>query len=434
MSNALAIAGVTAVMRDLLNNGLIDHRVTDAMGQGVEVTALAPDLITTQGAGARAQLNLFLYQVSFNAAWRNVDLPSMNARGACTANPPLALDLHYLVTAYGTLDLQAEVLLGYAMQLLHETPGLTREAIRVALAPPSVDASLLPTIYQALRASALADQVELLKITPAVLPGDEMSRLWTAVQTHYRPSVPYVVSVVLIESQRAARSPLPVLTRGPRDAITGVEQGIVASTDLSSPYPDITAVSPPNRQRAAQPGDSVDIAGTRLDGANRNVLLTHPRLHFTRSVPAAAGNAANRLSFVVPNDPVNLPAGTYVLAVSVERPGEAFAREAGPLLLAIAPRITSPLPMAVVRDAQGTALVTLSCEPQLRPDQRIALLLGSREVPGSVAAQTDTLTFTVPRAEAGTHHVRLRVDGVESLLVDRSLTPPRFFDRRITIT
>ena len=40
MSNALAIAGVSAVVRDLLNNGFIDHRVTDAMGQGVTVTAV----------------------------------------------------------------------------------------------------------------------------------------------------------------------------------------------------------------------------------------------------------------------------------------------------------------------------------------------------------------------------------------------------------
>ena len=47
MSNALAIAGVTAVLRDLLDSGLIDHEVTDAMGQGVSVTAVAPDPITT---------------------------------------------------------------------------------------------------------------------------------------------------------------------------------------------------------------------------------------------------------------------------------------------------------------------------------------------------------------------------------------------------
>ena len=40
MSNALAIAGVTAVLKDLLNNGLIDHNVTGAVG-GVGSVAVA---------------------------------------------------------------------------------------------------------------------------------------------------------------------------------------------------------------------------------------------------------------------------------------------------------------------------------------------------------------------------------------------------------
>src|SRR5213078_3461702 len=147
---------------------------TDAMGQGVTVTAVAPDLVQTTGADARPRLNIFLYQVTFNGALRNNDLPSRNDRGERISNPSLALDLHYLITAYGVQDLQAEVLLSYAMQLLHETPILTREAIRIALAPPGVDAALLPTIYQALRASALADQIETLKITPASVNSDEL--------------------------------------------------------------------------------------------------------------------------------------------------------------------------------------------------------------------------------------------------------------------
>src|SRR5262245_49917777 len=100
MSNALAIAGVTAVVRDLLDSGLIDHQITDAMGQGVTVSALAPDLIRIEGADARPQLNVFLHQVTHNAAWRNVDLPSRGKNGERLRNPPLALDLHYLVTAY----------------------------------------------------------------------------------------------------------------------------------------------------------------------------------------------------------------------------------------------------------------------------------------------------------------------------------------------
>ena len=35
MSNALAIAGVTAALKDLLDSGLIDQAVTDTLGAGV---------------------------------------------------------------------------------------------------------------------------------------------------------------------------------------------------------------------------------------------------------------------------------------------------------------------------------------------------------------------------------------------------------------
>src|SRR4051794_27104830 len=126
MSSALAIASVTAVLKDLLNNGIIDRDLVSALG-GVTVTALPPDRIDTSANNRQSQLNLFLYQVTPNAEWRN----------AKNSSAPLALDLHYLLTAYGASEFHGEILLGYGMQLLHETPILPIEAIRRALAPPT---------------------------------------------------------------------------------------------------------------------------------------------------------------------------------------------------------------------------------------------------------------------------------------------------------
>ena len=68
------------------------------------------------------------------------------------SNPPLGIDLHYLVTAYGTDQLHSEILLGAGMQMLHETPFLTRDAVRDSLAA-------LPAPLQSLSGSALAEQV-----------------------------------------------------------------------------------------------------------------------------------------------------------------------------------------------------------------------------------------------------------------------------------
>ncbi len=50
-----------------------------------------------------------------------------------------------------------------------------------------------------------------MRITLQPLSVEEISKLWTAFQTQFRTSVSYQVSVVLIESQRPAKTPLPVL-------------------------------------------------------------------------------------------------------------------------------------------------------------------------------------------------------------------------------
>ena len=99
MSNALAIAGVTAVLRDLLNDGLINHDVSGVLGSSVTVSALPPDRVVPASGTEASQLNLFLYQVTPNPGWRNDGLPSRDATGRLRlSNPPLALDLHYLLS------------------------------------------------------------------------------------------------------------------------------------------------------------------------------------------------------------------------------------------------------------------------------------------------------------------------------------------------
>jgi hypothetical protein len=205
---------VTAVLKNLLDNGLIDDEVTSAVGS-VMVTALAPDLISLEKTST-SQLNLFLYQVTPNQGWRNVGLPSHDAQGERRSNPPLALDLHYLITAYGSKDLHAEILLGYALQILHEVPVLPRAAIRRALGVSGLvedPGNALPAELEALGASGLAEQVETIKITPEEFGTEELSKLWSAFQSRYRPSAAYHASVVLIESERSTRVPLPVRDR-----------------------------------------------------------------------------------------------------------------------------------------------------------------------------------------------------------------------------
>jgi hypothetical protein len=64
------------------------------------------------------------------------------------------------------------------------------------------------------------------------------------------------------------------------------------------------------------------------------------------------------------------------------------------------------------------------------------LLVGDAEVPAQPhATRTDTLTFVAGPIAPGEYPVRLRVDGVDSLLVDGSSTPPVFDPtQKVTIT
>jgi uncharacterized protein DUF4255 len=199
MSSALGIAAVTAVLKNLLDNRLIEQGVAASLGD-VTVSALPPDRIPT-GADERSQLNLFLYRLTPNSAWR-VRPDRAGVKSTPGGPPPLALDLHYLLSAYGEQDLQAEILLGYGVQTLHEAGTLERDAIRAALAAiaPNGSAGVVPPARAALSSSRLAEAVERIEVTPEFLGTEEVSRLWSTLQARYRPSAAYKVSAVLIEA------------------------------------------------------------------------------------------------------------------------------------------------------------------------------------------------------------------------------------------
>ena len=430
MSSPLAVAAVTAVLRDLLNNGLIDHNITGALGNNVTVTAVAPDTIALDASNARTQLNLFLHQVTPNAGWRNAGLPSRDARGARMSNPPLALDLHYLLTAYGSAELHSEILLGYAMHLLHETPVLDRQAIHTALAGGTVDGSILPPAFQALSASDLADQVEQIKITPEAMGVEEMSKLWAALQAHYRPTAAYHLSVVLIEAQRAMRGALPVLTRGSRDPVSGRERGVVAGASLIPPYPTLTDIVLPKRQVAAQQGDALSLEGHHLEGSNVRVRLAHPRLANPIEINLGTNANGERIAITLPDDAAAhaaWPPGTWDVNVILQRPGETVDRSTNSLPLLLAPRLDVAASNAVRNAVTGVVTITLVFTPEVRPGQKLSLNAGGHEaLAHNLTAQTGTLDFMFPDLGAGQQWLRLRADGADSLLLDRSTTPPKF--------
>lgn len=442
MSSALAIAGVTAVLRDVLNDGMVNHNVSGVLGSSVTVSVLAPDRVVTPNTSEASQINLFLYLVTPNPGWRNERLPTQDGSGRLRlANAPLALDLHYLLSVYSGGDLHAEILLGYAMQLLHEAPVLTRGAIRRALNPsPDVGAALPPAL-RALADTGLESQIELVKLTPEVLNTEEMSKLWTAMQSNFRPTAAYVASVVLIEARQAARSALPVLSRGAVDPASGRERGIQVLADLLPPLPALIAAVPPARQPAAAIGDIVALQGRHLAGSAREVVLNNDLLgvevHIPALPPAPEGGDA-LIEFSLEGQQETLPAGIYRVTARLVRAGETAPRDTNRLVLALAPRMTN-LPLAVARGPDGSAAFTIEFTPLLQPGQNALLVLGQQQyapLPGAVLPAA-TLDFDIVAAPAGEHLARLSIDGLDSPLLDLSAdppAPPAYNDQRLTIT
>jgi hypothetical protein len=440
MSSALAIASVTAVLRDLLNDGLINKDITSVVGN-VIVSALPPDRIDVSSNDQQSQLNLFLYQVTPNAAWRNVGLPSRNSNGDRISNPPLALNLHYLLTAYGAQDLHAEILLGYGMQLFHETPVLPRKAINQALQNPSQvgSGSGLPSEMRALLTSELAEQVEQIKIVPETLNTEEISRMWSAFQAHYRPTAAYQASVVLIESKQSTKTALPVKER--QVHVIPFNQPVIDEIRSQAQTGDPIEINKP-----ILPGHNLVLVGHRL--SSDHVLLDIGGVEVT---PAASDIGPEQI--IVPVPATLKPGVQGVQVVHSKEMGNppALHRVFESNLAAFVLR-----PVIDPANVQFTAgpgddpidgIVSFIVEPPVGDAQRVMLILNeiapvaSPPVASSGASYSflapsrtnvspplnppdSTQIFDIPikGVKAGTYLVRVQIDGAESPLTAHAVT------------
>lgn len=420
MTSALAIAGVTRVLLDLLNDGIVDHDVAAAVGAAINVRALPPDRLQTLVTDASPTLNVFLHRVTPNPGWTNADLPLRNARGVLTRAPLLALDLHYLVTAFGFDDLQAEILLGFAMRTLHENPILSRAQITRALSPAPAVAGGLPPALEALDRSGLADQVEQIKVTADYLTTEEMTRIWSSFLTQYRPTTAYRATVVLIESELPSRTARPVLQVGP-DA-----RGATVFPSLRPPLPVLNRVILPARQPSVRLGETFTVEGANLDGVLVEARIAHARLPTPITLAPDPGGTASAVSFTIPDTPASRAAwaaGPAMLTLGVQGATDPAPRETNGLGLMVAP--TPDFAAAAVNRVGDEVVVDLPVRPDLRDGQEIRLTLGADTAQAQPlgAPQAATAQFRFGDLAAGAYLSWLRVDSVDSWFILRDLPP-----------
>jgi hypothetical protein len=278
-----------------------------------------------------------------------------------------------------------------------------------------------------------------------------MSKLWTTFQTQYRVSTTYQASVVLLESTRATKSPLPVLMRGEGD------RGVDVTPEFPPVLEGIEYRDLRNQESALTAGrlnEIVTIRGERLPTARVELLIRDPNRRTTPTRPDADIIArlaplpgSNKKQIVVELDEAR---GNWVSgplqAILEWRSNAGKLRRSVPLFLALAPVIHDDSgPTAVVTTPAGNRRITIRSNPPIArlPDQSlpdVTLLLspmGAEKPPNPVPvldrnrnASNSELAFDVRSVPPGDYRLRLRIDTVESIVMKRDGLRLEFDERQ----
>ena len=369
-------------------------------------------------------MNVFLFEATTNAAFRNVDLPTRRSDGSLIQRPKVALDLHYLINFYGDeLELVPQRLLGSVARALHSQPLLTRQQI---------NATISSGTFSFLASSDLADDVELVKFTPLPLSIEELSKLWSfLLQTPYALSMVYIGTMVLIEGEETPRQVLPV--KQPLVTVLPFQQPLLQK--LSSLTP---GQQQPNDTQPVVLSSTLIVQGRYLQSSN--AVSTLVKISGQPAQYTPFNNDPNTLSVTLPPTLFAGVQGVQViqqLLLGDPDPAKGKAHdgfESNVLPFVLHPTVAQINKSNVQVDGNGnySADAQVRVSPQIDVRQRVTLLLN--ELPGTsnpsaysfVAGAhpilTDTITIPISGVKASTYVVRVQIDGAESL-IDASNNP-----------
>jgi hypothetical protein len=411
-----AIGGVSATLRTLLRDRM-------ELPGGVSLNSLRVSISTPQAesedSDREPRVNLFLYRVSEHAALKNQEIPGRGAGGGY-GRPPLSLELHYLLTTYGsTSTIDEEIgdetlghfLLGSAMRVLHDTPVVGERLVTTRVVP----------LGQPILHASLVAEFEQVKLTLDPLSLEDITKVWTALTRPYRLSAAYRVSVVQIESQLARRFPQPVgepPPAGPRLYPVPLRRPQIREVNTRRPG------DPPGQLRPlphARLGDTLVLLGQSL--AAPALRLVVEGFDASASVLLAR---ADRVDALVPDAPALQPGVLRVYLVHEVLMGEppvahgGFQSNLGVFMLV--PRIDSQ----TANLGANPRTLRLDGARLFHPERENLTLVGDTLIPATeyVAAASGSITMNLPATlGSGEYPVRVRVNGAESI-DDVSLTIP----------
>lgn len=351
MSDFRAIGGVSASLQALLQDRMDLPDGVTSVPITISTPRLAKDDVPVK---EDPRVNLFLYRVGENAYLQSQEIPGQGNSGAF-GFPPLSLNLHYLVTAFGSQTVSdtsayfdetiAQFLLGSAMRVLRDYAVLTEELLTTK---PPIGAQILHP--------SLLGAYEKVKLTLEPVSLEDATKVWVALTLRYRLSAAYSITVVQIESKSKRTFPrlvgappsiYPPLS--PFPAVPGpyIPVNVFSSPFLSNVYVRRLGSTVEQQYAFASVGDTLILLGSGFSGSQVSASLDNVMVPVTPLTP-------NRIEVVVPDavipgvgpiSPIDiLEPGSQPVAVVIANPQfpQAAVRSNNSAFVLV-PKITAPV-------------------------------------------------------------------------------------------
>ncbi|MCG8420292.1 MAG: DUF4255 domain-containing protein [Proteobacteria bacterium] len=398
MSRHRIIAAVTTAFGEMIESAAMDAVAAATVQYG------RPDT-----SGLEPKVFLYMYQVTPNAAARNLELPTRYDDGTAKQRPLLALDLHYLLTFVGDdSNLEPQKMLGNVSGTVHAFPVLLSETIR-----SMKDSSGNDLLGGDAEKTPIVD----IRLASIDLNLEELSKVWSVFfQTPYSLSVAYRASVVLVEHDLTVRPPLPA--QGARG-----QSGILANPVIA------LVISKQGRYQLITSNSTIFITGKRLRGEQTLVRFVGANI----DAPVGENSDVDTTPSEARPDRVvvSIPPQAQRVAVHpvrvVHRAWDAEPDDSeGEVLSNTSSFVLHPNVTDVRLDNTGTdSELEVDFAPPVRTGQKAQCLLDQLDVIDPASHQIDsesfadnatTLRFILVGVNAGTYAVRVSIDSIASLI------------------
>jgi hypothetical protein len=217
-----------------------------------------------------------------------------------------------------------------------------------------------------------------------------------------------------------------VLTRG-KPTPTG-ETGPHVQLGLDLPYPVLESFECEKKRPAVRLGETLTIRGQNLGGTPLVAHFAHRLIAQPQDLPPVGPRDATSFQVSIPTTTTGWPAGVYTVTVDVNSDQ---LRTTNVLTVPLAPQITT---ITKLTSTTTELEIEVGCTPQVWADQKVSLIIGDQQVAAEPHGQTATVRFRLDNPPAGFTYLRLRVDGVDSLLVTDFTAAPPVYDTTKAVT